>query len=182
MIGSVHFYDYRMNIGGKVSDNLRSVSIGEMVISKASDDILVAYGLGSCVAVCLHDPVTQISGMLHALLPTMPKGEKVNGMPAKFVDQGIPLLLSTVLAEGAQPSRLAVHLCGGAQMISAPGFKNMLNIGERNVAAALAGLQAVRLRIKAQATGGTNGRTVRLYVATGQVTVKSLGQGEITLT
>lgn len=161
-----------------MAENLRSVSIGEMVVSNSPDDILIAYGLGSCVAVCLYDPVAKVSGMIHSLLPAMPQGEKLNGTPAKYVDQGIPLLLNQVISLGAQRNRLSVHLCGGAQMLTAPGFNQTLNIGERNVAAAQAGLQAAGLRIKAQATGGNSGRTVKLYVVNGQITVKTLGKGE----
>lgn len=164
-----------------VSENLKSVSIGEMVVSNKPEDVLIAYGLGSCVAVCLHDPVVKVSGMLHALLPAMPITDKPNGLPAKFVDQGLPLLIKAVVALGAQRSRLVVHLCGGAQMLTAPGFNNTLNIGERNVTAASTLLQAAGLRVKAQATGGHSGRTVRLYAANGQVIVKTLGQGEIVL-
>lgn len=164
-----------------MAENLRSVSIGEMVISNSPDDILIAYGLGSCVAVCLYDPVARISGMIHSLLPTMPQGEKLNGTPAKYVDQGIPLLINQVISLGAQRSRLTVHLCGGAQMLTAPGFNQTLNIGERNVTAAHAGLQAAGLRIRAQSTGGNSGRTVKLYVVNGQITVKTLGKGEQSL-
>lgn len=161
--------------------NVRSVSIGEMVISNSLDDVLVAYGLGSCVAVCLYDPVKKVSGMLHALLPNMPMGEKLNGMPAKFVDQGIPMLLNEVMALGAQKPRLTVHICGGAHMLNSPGFKQALNIGERNVVAAKEGLYAAGLKIKAEAVGGNSGRTVKLYVASGLITVKTLGQGETIL-
>jgi chemotaxis protein CheD len=164
-----------------MSNNLRSVGIGEIVVSNITDDILVAYGLGSCIAICLYDPVTRVSGMLHALLPTKPKVDDKNGLPAKFVDQGFPTLLSAVTAKGADRSRLKVYLCGGAHMITAPGFKNMLNIGERNVIEAIANLQAAGLCIKAQATGGNSGRTVKLRVDTGQITVKTLGQGETAL-
>jgi chemotaxis protein CheD len=119
--------------------------------------------------------------MLHALLPTMPRGDKTNGLPAKFVDQGVPQLLKAVTVLGAQRFRLVVHVCGGAQMLTAPGFNNTLNIGERNVAAASASLQAAGFSIKAKATGGHNGRTVKLYVANGQITVKTLGQGKVVL-
>lgn len=162
-------------------ENVKPVSIGEMIVSNTPEDVLVAYGLGSCVAVCLYDPAAKVSGMLHALLPSMPVNEKVNGLPAKFVDQGLPLLIRAVTDLGAQRSRLIVHVCGGAQILTAPGFNNVLNIGERNIAAASAGLQAAGLRINAQATGGHCGRTVKLYAANGQVTVKTLGQGEAIL-
>jgi chemotaxis protein CheD len=66
-------------------------------------------------------------------------------------------------------------------MLSAPGFKNALNIGERNVAAAEEALKMHGLKVMAQSTGGNSGRTVRLFVDTGKVTVKTLGQGEVIL-
>lgn len=161
-----------------MTENIRSVSIGELVVSKSPDDVLVAYGLGSCVAVCLYDPVSNVAGMLHALLPDSAGKSSDNNAPAKFVDQGVPLLLDQVKEIGAIRSRLVVMLCGGAQMLTAPGFTNTLNIGERNVKAAQELLQASGFRIKAQDTGGNSGRTVKLYVATGQITVRSLGQKE----
>ena len=163
-----------------MTDNTCTVPIGEIVVSDAAEDALVAYGLGSCVAVCLYDPVAQIGGMLHALLPSAPNNNGNSPPPSpKFVDQGTPLLIESLLKRGAKRNRLVAKLCGGAQVLSAPGFENgMLNIGERNVRAAEVALKAAGLRIQAQDTGGRVGRTVRLHVADGQVTVKDLGQGE----
>jgi len=166
-----------------MGDNLRSVSIGEITTSDSAQDVLVAYGLGSCVAVCLYDPVAQVGGMLHALLPTNPSSalsENGHNPPSatRFVDQGTLLLINAVLKLGAQRSRLIAQLCGGAQTLSAPGFEDdMWNIGERNVRAAQNILCAKRIWIQARATGGSIGRTVRFYIADGRVTIKSLGQG-----
>ena len=159
-----------------MTDNLCTVPIGGMIVSDDPDDVLVAYGLGSCVAICLYDPVAQVGGMLHALLPAA--NENRRGNPTKFVDQGTPLLIESLLKLGARRSRLIAQLCGGAQLLSTLGFDGALDIGERNVLAAEAALQAAGLRVQARATGGHIGRTVRLYLATGQVTVKSLEQGE----
>jgi chemotaxis protein CheD len=166
-----------------VGENLRSVPIGEIVVSNDPDDVLVAYGLGSCIAICLHDPVARVGGMLHALLPTAPGGSRSKGNPApppsaKFVDQGTPLLIESVLKLGAMRARLNAQLCGGARVLSAPGFENVLNIGERNIAAAERALEVAGIPIRAQAIGGRVGRTTRLHVADGQVTIKSLGQSE----
>jgi len=166
-----------------MGDNLRSVSIGEIATSDTAQDVLVAYGLGSCVAVCLYDPVAQVGGMLHALLPTAPNSvSRRNGhnppSATRFVDQGTRLLIEALLKRGAQRSRLTAQLCGGAQTLSAPGFtEDMWNIGERNVQTAQDTLYAERIWIQAHSTGGGIGRTVRFYIADGRVTVKSLGQG-----
>ena len=82
-------------------------------------------------------------------------------------------------AEAAlEPTRLIARLCGGAQVLSVPGFNNSLDIGERNVLAAEAALQAAGLRVRARATGGHIGRTAKLYIANGQVTARSLGKTE----
>jgi chemotaxis protein CheD len=165
-----------------VAENVHAVPIGEVVVSKAPEDVLVAYGLGSCVAICLYDPVTRTGGMLHALLPTAPGTNGRIGHPdksAKFVDQGTPLLVESLLELGAKRTHLVAKLCGGAKVLSAPGFENeVLNIGARNVLAAEAALRTQRLQIRAQDTGGDTGRTVRLHIADGTVTIRNLGQGE----
>lgn len=162
-----------------VTENLHAVSIGEMVVSNKPNDILVAYGLGSCVAVCMYDAQARVGGMIHSLLPTSKlNGSSPNTTVAKFVDHGVPLLLETVLGKGASRSRLVVHLCGGAQMLAAPGFSDALNIGKRNVETAEKLLAGLGFRIRAQSTGGHAGRTVRLYIVDGKITVKTLGQDE----
>lgn len=164
-------------------ENLRLVPIGEMIVSAEPDDVLVVYGLGSCVVICLYDPLAQVGGMLHALLPS-PSWDKNNnnknavGNPTKFVNQGVPQLIHSLVALGAKPTRLVAQLCGGAQMLTAPMFNGSLNIGRRNVLAAEIALQVANLEILSQATGGHIGRTVKLHIASGQVTVKTLVQKE----
>lgn len=165
-----------------------SVTIGSLVISENPDEVLVAYGLGSCVAVCLYDTRARVGGMLHALLPSAARVPASNGhgvppedTPAKFVDRGVPLLLEGLLARGAKRHQVAAYLCGGAQLLDIPGDDG-LSIGERNIAAAEQALAAAGLKIRARATGGAHGRTVRLYIATGEVTLRSLGSPEQVLT
>lgn len=164
--------------------NVHAVPIGEIIASDVPEDVLVAYGLGSCVAICLYDPVAQVGGMLHALLPAAPNERNPavrDSRPTKFVKQGTPLLIQSVLSLGAKRSRLQARLCGGARVLSAPGFQDSLNIGDRNVQAAEAALEAAGIRIYAREIGGKIGRTVKLYIGDGQVTVRSLGKGEQTI-
>ncbi len=161
-----------------MSENVLSVSIGEIVTSDQPNEVLVAYGLGSCVAVCLYDPVARVGGMAHALLPETPSsGEKAGSGPAKFVDQGVPALLAAVLKLGAQRSRLKIGLCGGGKVLTIPGANAQFPIGQRNVEAAEKALRQKGMAIHLQDTGGDTGRTVRLQVSDGQVTVKTFGKG-----
>jgi chemotaxis protein CheD len=116
--------------------------------------------------------------MLHALLPSAPDGPGGQQTATKFAQQGVPVLVASVLKLGANPARLVVQLFGGAHMLSAPGFRSSLNIGQRNVQAAELALKAAGLRVHHQVTGGQVGRTVRLSMADGQVVVKTRGQEE----
>jgi len=153
-----------------------SVGLGELGVSRDPKTCLVAHGLGSCVGVCAYDPVAKVGALLHAMLPEQ------NGQgpshAAKYVDSGIMHMLDVLEGQGAQRRRLVVHLAGGAHMLIAPGFKNTLNIGARNADMARAVLQREGLRIAGEDTGGHCGRTVRLHVDDGKVTVRSVGQGE----
>jgi chemotaxis protein CheD len=167
-----------------VTENLHVVFIGDMAASNTPDDVLVAYGLGSCVAVCLYDHVARVGGMLHALLPTVFNENKGESKPTKFVDRGVPLLVDALLKLGGERTRLIARVCGGAQLLSTrslqiePNINGSLAIGKLNVAAAEAALRSNGLRIGAQATGGRIGRTVKLYLADGRVTVKTLKHDE----
>lgn len=158
-------------------EKLHPVGIGEIVVSADAEEVLVAYGLGSCVAICLYDPLAQVGGMLHALLPT-PIGPRHNfGAPAKFVERGVPALLRELVALGAISSRLKTYLCGGASVLTTP-VDGSPDVGQRNSQAATKALHDAGLKIQGQAVGGQAGRTVKLYVATGRVMVRSLGQPE----
>jgi len=167
----------------KMSANPRVVHIGDVAVSNDPNDVLVAYGLGSCVVVCLYDSVAKVGGMVHALLPTAPNG-RYAGNPAKYVDQAVPLLVDDVMKMGARRIWTVAKMCGGAQLIlgnnrlDGSGFNGHLSIGQRNVQAAKAALHSAGLRLVAWSTGGQAGRTVRFYLANGKVTVKTLGHGE----
>ena len=71
---------------------------------------------------------------------------------------------------------MVINLVGGAQMSLAPGMGTAFKIGEENVAAVHAALKAEGLKPKAVETGGNKGRTVRLFIESGQAVVASAGQ------
>ena len=161
--------------------NVRTVTIGAIVATANPNDVLVAYGLGSCVAICMYDPEAYVGGMLHALLPSVPNNINDPENPAKFVDRGVPLLIKNLEKLGANQSRLVTYLCGGAKMLVIPGEDNQPHIGERNVKAAEDILREVDLKICGRSTGGSNGRTLKFFINNGDATVNSLGQTETIL-
>jgi len=150
---------------------LHIVGMGEILVTASPNAVLSCIGLGSCVAVCAYDSRERIGGMAHIVLPQN-HGLPGNN-PAKFADTAVPLLLNEMIRKGCIKSRLIVKIAGGAQMTLAPGLRDTFKTGERNLTQILLVLQRENVAIAAVDTGGTVGRTVKMYVGTGQVTVKT---------
>jgi chemotaxis protein CheD len=152
-----------------------TVGLGEMVVSDNPDTVLVAFGLGSCVGVCVYDAGKKIAGMLHAMLPTRRNGDANR---TKFVDTGIMDLLAKMLAAGARREQLIWRYAGGSQMLVAPGLADRFNIGSQNVNMTVEVVNREKLRVQACDTGGHEGRTLRLYVVSGRVTMRKVSGEE----
>ncbi len=156
--------------------NIQSVGLGGQVVSRDPQAVLVAYGLGSCLGIGMYDPAARLGGLLHAVLP-----ENANGSgfpPGKFVDSGVLSLLEEMQKAGAERRRLVVWMAGGANMIISPGALKSFDIGSRNIQAALKIFDSLNLRLSGQEVGGNTGRTVRLYVGEGRMTVRMVGLQE----
>jgi chemotaxis protein CheD len=156
-----------------------AVGLGELAITADPSAVIVAFGLGSCVGIVAYDPVNRVGGMLHAMLPSA-AGRNANGDRGrtKFVDTGFEEMLARLTAAGARRERLIWRLAGGAQMLTAPGLTDRFNIGRQNVAAALDILARERFRLAGADSGGHEGRTVRLYMSDGRVTVRKVSGEE----
>ena len=156
-----------------------NVSLGEQALSRNPEDVLVAYGLGSCVGVVMVDHVSHFSGLLHAVLPRAAIGPATGETnPFKYVESGIENLLASLIRNGAYQSGLAVRIVGGANMLQASDLKKSFDIGTRNIEMARATLGRLKLPIIAAEVGGHTGRTLRVYVANGRVTVRVIGEKE----
>lgn len=157
-----------------------SLGLGEQAISRNPEDILVAYGLGSCLGISMIDPVTRVTGLIHAVLPESTSGldRKDPATCYKFVDTGIENLLSAMVNEGANKNRIVVRMVGGANMLIAPGLTTTFDIGTRNIEKARTTFQRLNIKVAAEEVGGHIGRTVRVYVADSRVTVRVVGEKE----
>jgi chemotaxis protein CheD len=151
----------------------RIVGIGELVVSNARDDVIVTHALGSCVAVCLFDPVAGVAAMLHFLLPEARiNPDRARVQPAAFADTGIPLLFHQAYELGLQKRRTIVKLAGGAERTDLDWpMVEALRTGRRNALAAKNVLWRNGVIINAQDVGGETARTVHLSVADGRVQV-----------
>jgi chemotaxis protein CheD len=150
---------------------LVTVDIADMKFSSEPDACLVTYALGSCIAVIVHDPVHQVGGMIHYMLPqasTSP--EKARERPAMFADTGIPMLFQSMYQRGCNKRDLVVKVAGGSALLS---MTDMFEIGKRNHVILRKMLWKAGVPIKAEDVGGTVFRTARLFIDTGRVTIKT---------
>jgi chemotaxis protein CheD len=146
------------------------VGIGELAVSNQPDEIIVTHALGSCIAVCIFDPVAQVAAMLHFLLPdSQINAERARTQPAAFADTGIPLLFQTAYRYGLDKKRAIVKLAGGAETADASNGSFMT--GRRNALAARSLLWRNGVLIRAQDVGGGTARTVHLTVQDGRVQI-----------
>ena len=152
------------------------VRMGELVASASAGDVLVCVGLGSCIGLALVCRRGRACGLAHIVLPDSCGRE--GDRPAKFAERGVPALIGALGHLGVRAESLDAILVGGAQMFST---STGMEIGARNEAAVRAELQRAGIPVTATATAGSVGRTVRVHVATGNVTVREAGSNEVTL-
>jgi chemotaxis protein CheD len=152
------------------------VRMGEIAVSRAPEEVLISVGLGSCIGLALVCRRGRACGLAHVMLPES-AGRDAHDRPGKYADRAVPALLAAVGLLGARPVTLDAVVVGGAQMFAGIGME----IGSRNEAAVRAQLARAGVRVIAAATAGGLGRTVRVHVADGTVTVREAGAQEVTL-
>jgi chemotaxis protein CheD len=147
------------------------VRMGELAVSSAPGHVLVSLGLGSCIGLALIDRKMGIAGLAHVVLPQSQGHSESNSR--KFADHAVPELVSQLEAAGARKVRLEAVLVGGASMFAVSS--SSLEVGQRNEAAVRDLLKGLRIPVRANATGGSKGRTIRVDVATGIVKYREAG-------
>lgn len=150
-----------------------TVGMGEIQVVRGVGHVLTALGLGSCIGVCLYDPLTRVAGMVHVVLPKS-QADKTGDLPGKFADTAIPAIVQRMIEQGASASRLKAAIAGGAQLFQF-GVSNSLDVGARNAEAVLAALRTVGIPLLAKDIGGNAGRTLRLVSDNGLVVVRTIG-------
>ncbi len=138
----------------------RYIAQGEQAIGHEPDDVITTI-LGSCVAVCLRDPVIGIGGMNHILVPSVVMSDLgARGAGACAMET----LINTLLKKGAQKTRLEAKVFGGASIIA-----GLSDVGLRNSEFVFEYLQVEGISCLSQSVGGTMARQVRFWPHSGRV-------------
>lgn len=150
---------------------LHAAKIGPGELYASKRDILIVTVLGSCVSVCLMDPVLRLAGMNHFMLPSREGDVSMLSEPARYGTHAMEMLINNLLSMGARRERLEAKIFGAGRVL--PG---MSDVGARNASFALTYLERERIPVKARDVGGVHARKVYLFVETGRVLVKGITQ------
>lgn len=134
--------------------------IGEAAASSTPGDVLACVGLGSCIALTVVDRHRGVAALAHVMLPASTRPDPPQ--PHRYADLAVPMIVDLALARGGRRSCLDAVLVGGAAMFELEGAGN--DVGARNEAAVREHLDRLRIPVRAAATGGRKGRTVRVHV------------------
>ena len=156
--------------------NIVKVGMADLNVCKSPDGI-TTQGLGSCVGICIRDPIAKVGGLAHAMLPDSTQIEN-NSNRFKFADTGIEDLVKKLIAMGGKKARFEAKIAGGAQMFAFQSKNDMVRVGERNVEATKKKLAQLRIPVIAQDTGKNYGRTVIFYPETGDFVIRAVGKPE----
>jgi chemotaxis receptor (MCP) glutamine deamidase CheD len=145
-------------------DNCLHLQIGDVATSK--DLCIMDALLGSCVAVCLYDPILRCGGMNHILLP----GTCPDNLNTRFGVHAMELLVNELMKQGGDRKRFVAKAFGGANVI--PGMKSP-TIGEFNAQFVRKFLAVERIRLIAEKLGGNSAIHVHFRTDSGQALLQS---------
>jgi chemotaxis protein CheD len=144
----------------------RYLHAGELVVAPQRTAVVTV--LGSCVAVCLHDPAARVGGVNHFLLPHHVERER----SARFGSVAVPELIAAAVRAGASRAALVAKVFGGAGMLG--GASRGGRLGAENVALALRLLGEARIPVLEQDVGGVRGRKLVFLTDDGTAWVRHL--------
>jgi chemotaxis protein CheD len=146
---------------------------GEYYVTHSNEAISTV--LGSCISACVRDPVRNVGGMNHFMLPedasTGPNNwlDPAVGLATRYGSYAMESLVNDLLKLGATRERLEIKVFGGGRVLS-----GMTDVGARNIDFVRSYIQLEGYRIAAEDLGGTQPRKVIYFPASGRVKMRRL--------
>lgn len=136
---------------------------GDLYVSSNRNEVLSTV-LGSCIAVCMHDPVAKLGGMNHFLLPAWHNNDRSESAIAmRYGSNLIGRLINHLLLRGAARERLEVKVFGGGNVLADSG-----NYGHANADFVEAFLDLEGFKIVARSLRGVKPRRLKFHPASGR--------------
>ncbi|MDH5632756.1 MAG: chemoreceptor glutamine deamidase CheD [Gammaproteobacteria bacterium] len=145
------------------------ITPGQFYVSTEGEQIVTV--LGSCVSACVRDPIFNIGGMNHFMLPSGENGnwgDSINGS-TRYGNFAMEQLVNTILQNGGSRENLEVKLVGGGKILNA-----MTDIGSKNIEFVREYVKMEGFRVVSEDLGDIYPRKVLYLPDTGKLLVKKL--------
>ena len=163
------YFDKELNI------NVVKIFSGDCYVTNSNSEMLVTV-LGSCISACIRDPIINIGGMNHFLLPSSSSigevGAANQDIALRYGSYAMEVLINSIIKQGGMKERLEVKLFGGSNISS-----SSVLVGSKNVAFIKKYIQDEKLNVISENLGGTYPRKIHYYPATGKVMMKLVKDG-----
>jgi len=155
----------------RLEKKITIIQPGEFLAS--GDDEMIGTLLGSCVSVCLHDPVHRVSGMNHFMLPgRIVKADIFMDRSARYGISAINDLLALMEKIGATRKDLTAKVFGGGRVILNTFDSNTIPFD--NIRLARVMLEMEDIPIVEMEVGGSCARKILMDVRDGKVFLKNI--------
>jgi chemotaxis protein CheD len=144
---------------------------GEFCVTE-DPNVMLTTILGSCVAACMRDPVAQVGGMNHFLLPGNNDRTK-NREAESYGVHLMELLVNDLLHHGARRDRLQAKLFGGAATM-----QGLTDVGALNARFAEHFLRYEGTSYAGGSLGGDRGRRIQFWPTSGRARQVALRKNE----
>lgn len=151
-----------MSASSDIAANERRVHVGQGDHYVTNDpDVVLTTVLGSCVALCLRDPVAGVGGMNHFLLPE--GGHDGTAASRRYGAYAMEVLINDVLKAGGRRERLEAKLFGGGRM-----FDSLSDVGAANADFAERFMADEGIPVVGGSLGGFGGRRLHYSPVSGR--------------
>lgn len=147
-----------------ISANEKRIHVGQgdHYVTSDPNEVLTTV-LGSCVALCLRDPVAGVGGMNHFLLPDGDGAMEGTAASRRYGAYAMEVLINDVLKAGGRRERLEAKLFGGGRM-----FDSLSDVGAANAAFAERFLADEGIPVVGGSLGGFGGRRLHFWPVSGR--------------
>lgn len=152
------------------------VQIGE-VKTERRNVILQSKAIGSCVAIAAYDAVNNTGAMVHIMLPGKAPVTKKPHEKTKYAANAISAMVGQMNRLGSKNDNIEVVLVGGGNVLN----RKDDTICKDNIKSALELLRDKYLKVRTQAIGGTDRRSISLDIESGIVYLSEGNGSEIQL-
>ncbi|MBH0201223.1 MAG: chemoreceptor glutamine deamidase CheD [Nitrospira sp.] len=147
---------------------IASILPGEYFVSR--EPMIVYTVLGSCISACIRDPIAEVGGMNHFMLPKPKEGGSDSwGESTRYGSYAMESLINDIIKRGGLKSRLEIKLFGASKI-----YDGNIDVGANNAKWVLEYLRSEGLTAAKTDLGDVFPRKVYYFTDSGRVLMKKI--------